>query len=137
MDRLFVDSDVILDFLLDREPHHISAAHILNMADQGRIILYSSAIALNNVHYIARRILGSQKSLTMMEELLAIIEVIPTGKHEMLEAIKTGFSDYEDGLQNATAQSVDGLSCILTRNTKDYKKSRLAVMEPMEWLKQF
>lgn len=135
MDKLFLDSDVILDFLLDRKPFHLAAADIINKADVGIIKLYSSSIALNNVHYIARRILGNKKSLIMLEDLLAIIEVVPTGKKEMIEAIKRGFSDYEDGLQHATAQSVKGLNCIITRNIKDFKKSELTVLEPTEWLR--
>ena len=133
--NLFVDSDVVIDFFTDREPHVNPSSELFELNEQGSIKLYLSAVSINNIYYIVRRFLGSPKTLEVIEALVEMTEIIGTTKKEIVAALKNDFSDYEDSIQYSSALTVKGLDAIITRNIKDYKNSAIAVMTPLNFLK--
>lgn len=133
--NLFIDSDVVIDFFTDREPHANPASELFELSEQGEIILYISAISINNIYYIVRKFLGHKKTMEIIELLSEMTEIISTSKHEILQALKNDFSDYEDSIQYASALTINKLDAIITRNTKDYRNSSIAVMTPLNFLK--
>lgn len=133
--KLFVDADVIIDFFTDREPHVNPASELFELNEQGRIVLYLSAVSINNIYYIVRKFLGHKKSLEAIEALTEMTEIIGTTKKEIIQALRNNFSDFEDSLQYSSALSIDGLDAIITRNIKDYRNSVIAVMTPLNFLK--
>ena len=66
--------------------------------------------------------------------LLNIVDVITTNKDAVLDALHSQFKDFEDALQNFSAQNSNEIKVIITRNSKDYKTSNLAVMEPITYI---
>ena len=66
--------------------------------------------------------------------LLNIVDVITTNKDTVLDALHSEFKDFEDALQNFSAQNHDEIKVIITRNIKDYKRSNLVVMEPETYI---
>ncbi len=133
--KLFIDSDVVIDFFTDREPHVNPASELFELNEQGGIILYLSAVSINNIYYIVRKFLGHKKALDVVEMLSEMTEIIGTTKKEIIQALKNDFSDFEDSIQYSSALTIDGLDAIITRNTKDYKNSHIAVMTPSNFLK--
>lgn len=133
--KLFIDSDVVIDFFTDREPHANPASELFELNEQGSIILYLSAVSINNIYYIVRRFLGHKKTLEVVETLIEMTEMVGTTKKEILQALRNDFSDFEDSIQYSSAMTIDGLDAILTRNTKDYKNPDIAVMTPLNFLK--
>ncbi|NCT16773.1 MAG: twitching motility protein PilT [Flavobacteriaceae bacterium CG_4_8_14_3_um_filter_34_10] len=133
--KLFIDSDVVIDFFTDRAPHANSASELFELNEKGRVILYLSAVSINNIYYIVRRFLGHKKTLEVVETLTEMTEIIGTTRKEILQALRNDFSDYEDSIQYSSALTVGGLDAIITRNTKDYKNSNIAVMTPLNFLK--
>jgi len=133
--KLFIDSDVVIDFFTDRAPHANSASELFELNEKGRVILYLSADSINNIYYIVRRFLGHKKTLEVVETLTEMTEIIGTTRKEILQALRNDFSDYEDSIQYSSALTVGGLDAIITRNTKDYKNSNIAVMTPLNFLK--
>ena len=133
--KLFVDSDVVIDFFTDREPHANPASELFELNEQGVVKLYLSAISINNIYYIVRRFLGHKKTLDVIEILTTMTEIIGTTKIEIMQALKNDFSDYEDSIQYSSALTINDLNAIITRNTKDYKNSSIAVMTPLNFLK--
>ena len=101
----FIDTDVIIDFLIDREPYSTSTTLLFNLADNQEITLHTSSICLNNVHYICRKVLGEKKSRFVISELLQIIEVMSVSRKEIEEALVCDFKDFEDGIQHSVAVS--------------------------------
>lgn len=130
----FIDSDIILDHILDREPFSKDTGKILSLAENRKIKLFTSAIVLSNVFFLIRKSFGNKRSIQLIDQLLELIDVIPVGKREVISAIKGGFLDFEDGLQNAAAENKNIITTILTRNIKDYKQSNLSVVPPKEFL---
>ncbi|MET4081611.1 putative nucleic acid-binding protein [Pedobacter sp. UYP30] len=133
--KLFIDSDVVIDFFTDREPHANSASELFELNELGIITLYLSAVSINNIYYIVRRFLGTKKTLEVIQELTEMTEIIGTTKVEIVQALKNDFSDYEDSIQYSSALKVKDLDAIITRNVKDYRNSAIAVMTPLNFIK--
>ncbi len=133
MDKVFVDTDVILDFLLDRQPFSEQSTILFSMGDLGKIRLYSSGLVFSNCYYLLRKISTHQKVIEKLKLLASFIDFTPVNKQVVLDALHSSFRDFEDALQNAAA-STAGINILLTRNTKDYKQSELSVMTSETYL---
>ena len=128
-----MDTDVILDFLLDREPFSEASTILFSMGDQGKIKLYSSGLVFSNCYYILRKISTHQKVIEKLTLLASFMDFTLINKQVILDALQSSFRDFEDALQNASA-STSGLNILLTRNTKDYRQSELSVLTPDGYL---
>ena len=133
--KLFVDSDVVIDFFTDRKPYANSASELFELNEKGDVVLYLSAVSINNVYYIVRKFLGHPKAIEVVESLTEMIEIIGTTKKEIIQALKNDFKDFEDSIQYSLAMTIKGLDAIITRNIKDYRNSKIAVMTPLNFLK--
>ena len=133
--KLFVDSDVVIDYFTDRELHANSASELFELNEQGIIKIYLSAVSINNIYYIVRRFLGRKKTIEVVELLTEMTEIVGTTKKEIIEALKNNFSDYEDSVQYSSALTIKKLDAIITRNIKDYRNSSIAIMTPLNFLK--
>lgn len=132
--NLFVDSDVVIDFFTDREPHINPASELFELNEQGFVKLYISAVSINNIYYIVRKFLGHKKTIEVVEALTEMTEIVGTTKIEIIQALKNDFSDYEDSVQYSSALTIKGLDAIVTRNIKDYRNSFISVMTPLNFL---
>lgn len=135
MPKIFVDSDVIIDFFTDREPHANPASEILDLNERGEIEVYLSAVSINNIYYIVRKYVGHIKAVQIIEDLTEMVEIIGTTKKEIIQALKNNFTDFEDSIQYSSALTISEIEAILTRNVKDYRNSKIAVMTPLTYLK--
>lgn len=133
--KIFVDSDVVIDFFTDREPHANAASELFELNELGSVKIYISAVSVNNIYYIVRKFLGHKKTIEVIELLNEMTEIIGTTKSEIVSVLKNNFSDYEDSVQYSSALTVNDLDAIITRNTKDFKNSKIAVMTPVNFLK--
>ena|SRR5690554_694613 len=124
-----------LIFFTDRALHANPASELFELNEKGKVILYLSAVSINNIYYIVRRFIGHKKAIGVVETLAEMTEIIGTTKKEIFQALENGFSDFEDSIQYSTALTVEGLDAIITRKTKDYKNSTIAVMTPLNFLK--
>jgi len=133
--KIFVDSDVIIDFFTDREPFANPASKIFELNELGVIQIYISAVSINNIYYIVRKFIGHRETIRIVEELVEITEVIGTTRKEIIQALKNDFRDYEDSVQYSSALNIKGLEAIVTRNTKDYVKAKIAVFTSENYVK--
>lgn len=133
--KLFIDSDVVIDFFTDREPFANPASEIFELNEQGILELYVSAVSINNIYYIVRKYLDHKKAIQVIEELIEMVQLAGTTKLEIIQALKNSFKDFEDSIQYSTALTIDGIEAIITRNVRDYEKSEIAVFTPENFLK--
>jgi len=133
--KLFLDTDILMDFFTDREPFVSSASAIFELNERGSIQIYISAVCVNNIYYLIRKRLGHKKAIQSIEDLIEITEVIGTTKKEIVQALRNNFKDFEDSVQYSCALTIKGIDAILTRNTKDYMKSEIAVFTSENYLK--
>lgn len=132
--KLFIDSDVVIDFFTDREPHVNPASKLFDLNEKGEVRLHLSAVSINNIYYIVRRYLGHEKTLGVVEDLTNMTEIIGTTKTEIIQALNNDFKDFEDSIQYSSALTIEGIEVIITRNIKDYKNSTIKVMTPLDFL---
>ncbi len=133
--KIFVDSDVIIDFFTDREPFASPASKIFELNESGIVQIYISAVSLNNIYYIVRKFIGHKNTIKIVEELVEIAEIVGTTKNEIVQALKNDFKDYEDSIQYSSALNIKGLEAIVTRNTKDYAKAKLPIFTSENYIK--
>jgi len=126
--EVLVDTDIVIDFLTKREPFAQEAAQLFNLADHKKVQLYISSLCLNNIYYLLRKVIGHKKTLLLLQQLVEIAEILAVDKQVVINALKSGFNDFEDALQNFTAIENGNIDIIVTRNLKDYKQSKLNVM---------
>lgn len=134
MDKVLIDTDVILDFLFDRKPFSEDAAQILSWCENSKIQGFVTSIMLSNIYYLLRKTAKHEKVIENLKMLLNIVDVITTNKDAVLDALHSEFKDFEDALQNFSAQNSNEIKVIITRNSKDYKTSNLAIIEPETYI---
>jgi predicted nucleic acid-binding protein len=129
--RLLFDTNVVLDVMLDREPHVAASAEVLSRAEAGEVTGCICATTVTTIHYLATRALGAERSLASVRKLLSLFEVAPVGRTVLESALALGFSDYEDAVLHEAARHVNAQG-IVTRNSRHFKKSDLPVYTPEE-----
>ncbi|MDQ6962632.1 MAG: PIN domain-containing protein [Mariprofundaceae bacterium] len=132
--KAYVDSDVILDVLLGREYFLFESSQILQLCETQKIMGCTTVLALANMHYILNRY-DKKNAKKAIQTLRTILTVMPISDHEMGRSLESDFKDFEDGVQNFTAEKND-CELIITRNKKDYATSQLNVVTPHEYLLQ-
>lgn len=137
MSKILIDTDVILDFFFDRKPFSEDASKILSLCESDTLEGFVTPVMLSNAYYLLRKTAGHQKVINNLKMLMNILEVSSIYKKTVLDALNSDFKDFEDALQNYSAQNEKGIKVIVTRNIKDYKNSQLAVMTPEDYLKTF
>lgn len=134
MEKVFVDTDIVLDLLSNREPFYVHSAYLFSEADKGKIKIYVSSLSFSNLNYILSRqysVDQARKKLLKFKTLVTILSV--TDKVVEL-ALSSDFKDFEDGLQYFSAIE-NNLKILLTRNLKDYKTVEITVMTAEQFLK--
>jgi len=135
MNSILIDSDVLLDVFYNRPDFYKDSLRILNMCEKKQIIGYATPLIIANVYYILNKTNSHQKIAIKFNNLLSFVDVISMNKSNILKALNSNFKDFEDALQNYAAEYSKKIDIIITRNTKDYKNSNLAVLTPETYLK--
>ncbi len=132
MKQVFLDTNIVIDLLADRKPFSIAAAQIFNLAVAGKVKLYISAVSYNNIYYLLRQSLSNNETIKLLNELSEMAEIADVSKAVIKKSLKSEFKDFEDAIQYHCALSLNKIDFIVTRNTKDFKKSVLPVMNAEE-----
>jgi predicted nucleic acid-binding protein len=132
MIKAFVDSDVILDALLRREPFYLPAINLLDLAHDLKIELCVSSVAFVNVNYFLRKA-SLINRIEHLVQLRSIIPIINVDGNIIDLALNSAFTDFEDAVQYYAAVSAKA-DYIITRNIKDYKYSTIPVLTAEHFL---
>lgn len=133
--RILIDTNVVLDVLLNRETFVQDAVEILKMAEE-YVQKYVSASAITDIYYIARQEIKDKTQVKkLLMKLLQVVHVADVSESNILDALNSGWADFEDSVQNSVAESHD-YDVIVTRNKNDYKKSNLMVFDPAEFINE-
>jgi predicted nucleic acid-binding protein len=129
--RVLLDTNIVLDVLLERQPHAGPAAHVLSLVDAGRLEGAVTATAVTTIHYLVQGALGRRRADECVRRLLDMVAVAPVDVHVLLAATRAGFSDYEDAVVHEVALvwRADG---IVTRDPGGFRKARLPVFDAHE-----
>ncbi len=134
MDKILIDTDVILDFFFDRQPFSESATTIISWSENKKIEGFITPVICSNVYYLLRQTAKHEKVIEKLAQLLTIVDVIQMDRQVIKSALTSDFNDFEDALQNFAAIQQGDINVILTRNIKDFKKSEIGVMTPENYI---
>jgi len=134
MNRLLVDTNVILDLLAKREPFDAEIRQLFSLADTNKVDLVISSLSLVNTHYILNDLMKIKEARTIIRKFKVLVCTFElTDKIIELALNDINFRDFEDGIQYYTALESQCES-IITRNLRDFKKSAIPVFSPKEYL---
>ena len=135
MIRALLDTNVILDALLAREPVGGQVRAVWEAHEDGRFTGYICAITPPTVFYVARKAVGKSQAFKMTGDLAETFEVCAVDKSILQSAMRLERPDFEDAIQSASALAA-GLDFIITSDLKDFKKSPVKAISPVEFMKQ-
>ncbi len=132
-DKLFLDTNVVVDLLGEREPFYDAIAKIVTLADKGKIQLIVSAFTYPTVYYLLSRFEDKE----LVKEKIRKFKVI-AGTSDLTDKIinkglSSRFNDFEDSLQYYCAVETD-CNVLITRNGKDFKADEISVLTPDEYV---
>lgn len=133
MNKVYIDTDVILDFMIGREPFAVDAARIFSLSEKKQISICTTGLVFSNAYYILRKLGPHQKVMANLSQLAKLLDIIALSKVAVLQALDSKFADFEDALQHYAAIS-ENVKSIVTRNVKNFKNSELAVLTPDQFL---
>jgi len=131
--RVLLDTNVVLDFVLARQPFFVEADEIFIRLRNREFEGFVSAITPINVFYITRKETDKATAYLAIKELLNLVNIAQSNTLMYQSALLLNFNDYEDAVQNECA-FIEKLDAIVTRNTKDYKNATVKVYSPIEFL---
>lgn len=133
-DKIFLDTDVALDHLADRQPFAEYAHRILALAETDELTVCVSSLSFSNLYYILRKLKGHADALALLGKLKLLARVSAVTETEINSALSSSFKDFEDAIQHFAAKAEGGVSAIVTRNKADYSASEIPVLSPEEYL---
>lgn len=135
MEKVFIDTDILLDVLAKREPHYQYSAHLLSLGDNNKIELGVSSLSFSNLNYLLSKQFGNSEARKILIRLKALVNVCSVDDKIIDLALSSDFKDFEDSIQYYCAIE-NGFKILLTRNLKDYKTANIPVMTAESFVKQ-
>ena len=130
---ILIDTDVVIDIVLDRAPHASAAVELMDRIELG---IERAAVAwhtISNLYYLVSPVRGDIETRDFISELVSIVAVAATDTSSIRFAISLPMSDFEDAMQVSAARAC-GATHIVTRNLVDYQRSPVPATSPQDYL---
>ena len=134
MRHYFLDTNVVMDYLAQRQPFWADAAELMQASVDGEAALYVASLSFSTIYYVLRKHAGSTAARAAIMNFEKLVTVVAVDGAIVRQAISGPFSDFEDGLQHYAAVSVVTVNGIVTRNPRDFLNSALPVLMPSQAL---
>lgn len=131
--KVMVDTNVVLDLLLQREPFDVQAAQIFTLVETSNLDAALCATTFTTIDYLLNQSMTKGKARKVVGKLLDLFEVCPVNRAIIQSAVLSGISDFEDAVLHESAR-LSNCQAIITRNGKDFKKATLTIYDPNEFL---
>lgn len=129
--KLLIDANILLDVLQNRKPHVQTSSVIWKLCETEKAKGYVSALTFANLVYIMRKELEPQKIEETLRALSLIFEFVDFSVSDLSRAAELNWDDFEDAVQSVTAERVHA-DYIITRNIRDFGKSKVVAFTPAE-----
>lgn len=131
--RAIVDTNVVLDVLLEREPFVKPAVGVFCLVEESRIGAFICATTVTTLDYLLVKSLPKTKARSALRRLISLFEIATVNRPVIERALVSKIQNFEDAVLNKAGQMA-GADFIITRNTKDFAGSALKVCDPNEFL---
>lgn len=133
MEKVFVDTNIVLDLLAKRDGFYEAAQELFSKSDNEEIDLYVSALTIANTHYLLTNRYKADDVRKIIIKFKILVKVLPTDDKIIDLALASDFKDFEDAMQYHTAVE-NNLDIIVTRNKRDFKNTKLPILTAQEYV---
>lgn len=133
MDKLYIDCNILIDWLTDRQPFSIYANRLLTLIEKRLVIGIVSPLTLSNTYYIIRKHTNNKIANEFLNDAKILFDILDITKASTISAIENKHKDFEDDLHYYTAIE-NKLYFIITRNKKDFLHDKIKIMTAEEYL---
>jgi predicted nucleic acid-binding protein len=130
---VLVDSNVVLDILLFRQPWYTNAVLVFSLTKQNRIKSYVSASAITDIFYIAKKQLGKSAAREAIKKLLSVFLPATVTDSNIYQALDLTWEDFEDSIQYVVGKGLT-VDYIVTRNTQDFSSGSIVALTPEQFI---
>ena len=131
--KVLLDTNIVLDLLLEREPYYKDAKEIFLLAEKKFFKAYLSASSITTIHYLSAKELGKKEADNIITILLKIFDITALNKDVFILALNDNGVDFEDSVIYSSAYK-SKIDYIITRDIKGYKNSKVKVLQPLQFL---
>ena len=131
--KVLFDTNIIIDVLLDRKPFSEHASYLMSRVERSEINGFLCATTVTTIHYLLSKYLDKEKAIDSINSIMALFEIASVNRLVIENALKSKFSDFEDSVLHESARHA-GVEYIITRNIKDFKKSKIPAYTSTEFL---
>lgn len=133
--KILIDTNIVIDALTSREPWNESAEKIFLMAANNIIEMYIMASSATDIYYLIRKHLHNTKTARqIMGKLYSLTGILEVKEEDLVEALASPITDYEDAVVEQVARRSD-MECIITRNQKDYEAGPTKIYLPEDFIR--
>jgi predicted nucleic acid-binding protein len=135
--KTLIDTNIILDIALNRQPFCREARIIFQYMEDEKIRGHISASTVTDIFYLLRKQIGWQNATQYILELIEIVDILCVDKQTIINALSSGWADFEDAVQAQVAIENE-IAIIVTRNVKDFQQlTSIKILTPTELIEQF
>lgn len=131
--KLYLDTNVVLDLILNRAPFFDDIAKIVTLYEMGKCTLFTSSVSIVNCNYILGKNIDRKIVNDNLKILRSFCSILSVSELEIDQSLNSDFKDFEDAVQYFTCIKNE-CDFIITRDLKDFKKSEIPVLSPSEFL---
>jgi predicted nucleic acid-binding protein len=134
MKNLFLDTNILLDYLAQRQPFFTDAERIFELADKGEVNLFGSSLSFSTIFYVLRKLQSQSQLFQTLTDLTQSMTITGVDEKVITDALASGFKDLEDAIQYFSTIYFGGIEAIITRKPKDFPNPQIPVFSPSEIL---
>jgi predicted nucleic acid-binding protein len=131
--NVFLDTNVLMDVLLERKPFVVESRRIWFLAERGKIRGLIAAMTFPTLYYRVRKVRGVEEAKTMLSMLRSTLTPVVLDAQILNQALDARFADFEDALQYFSALRADA-ACLVTRNPAHFPQAGISILSPAEFL---
>jgi len=136
MIKALIDTNVILDIALNREPFFEYSSKIFDKIDDQILEGFITASSITDIYYIASKQKDKLQARKFLINLIQILEVVGVDKDIVIQALESEMTDFEDAIQVFSAKS-NSIDLVITRNVADFASTGMTALTPQEFIQKF
>jgi predicted nucleic acid-binding protein len=131
--RILLDTNIVLDIALKREPYYSDSANVFKKINNKTIFGFITATTITDIYYIAKKEKGHYIAIDFITNLIQIVDIIGVDREIIIDSLTSQLLDFEDAIQSV-ASGFNNINFIITRNTRDFLNSEIKAITPTDFL---
>lgn len=128
MKHYLLDTNVLIDYLINREPFGRDAVELMEAGVGGEARFYVANLSFANIEHVTRRLTTAAHARLLLDRLVPMVEILSVDAAIIRQTLNSDFTDFENGIQYFTALMQSTIAAIITRDPKGFRRSTLPIL---------